>query len=451
MERVALTAADTAWLHMERSTNPMCVVGLMLFDEPLDFARLRRVIEERLVVHDRFRMRVVEPPLHLGAPHWETDPSFDVAAHLHRAALPEPGDDAALRALVSDLISQRLDFSRPLWQLHLVEGHGAGCALVFRVHHCVGDGIALVRLVLSLTDEAAAGKPIHLPGASQAKAHPEPAGEDPGLLRTALHEGFESLVHPSHALDLAKQGLIGAAKGATSLGKLLLLPPDPETVFKGQLGALKRVAWSGSLGVDEVKAAGQALGGTVNDVLISSMAGALRRYALGRGGPATQSIRAVVPVNLRPFSEEVSLGNQFGLVFLSLPIGVEDPVERLQELKRRMDSIKGSPEAVISFGILAAMGVATPVVEDRVLEIFSTKASAVMTNVPGPRDRLSFADREIQTIMFWVPQSGDIGLGVSIFSYAGQVRLGVSADARIVPDPETIVAGFNAELEALRS
>jgi diacylglycerol O-acyltransferase len=435
-----LSAADTAWLHMERSHNPMCVVAKLVLDGPVDLADLQQRIEERMLTYDRFRSRVVEAPLKLGTPHWQVDPVFDARAHFHRVALPAPGDQKALQEMVGDLVSTRLDLEQPLWQVHLIEGvqlddGRQGCAVVFRIHHCIADGIAQIRLLLSMVDEA-------LGEASEPRRY----GRKQSWLRKVAHEGLESARHPSHAALRAKQGLAGAA----SLGKLLLLPPDPPTRLKKQLTERKVVAWSPPLPLADVKAAGKQLGGTINDVLVATLTGALRRYLLTHGESAQETIRAVLPVNLRPLDGPVTLGNRFGLVFLGLPLHLDDPRERLEDLKARMDDIKGSPEALIAFGMLAAMGKATPYFEDKVLEIFSTKGTAVVTNVPGPRQPLHLLGRKVRDVMFWVPQSGDLGLGVSLLSYAGTVRIGVGADASVMPDPEVLVDAFVAELELLR-
>jgi hypothetical protein len=171
----------------------------------------------------------------------------------------------------------------------------------------------------------------------------------------------------------------------------------------------------------------------------------------GRGEPiGGLDFRAVVPVNLRPIEEELNLGNSFGLVFLSLPVGIEDPLERLAELKRRMDLIKGTPEAIVAFGILNTMGLASPKIEDIIVDIFEKKATTVMTNVPGPREVRYFAGKAIRGVMFWVPQSGRLGLGVSIISYAGEVLVGIASDAGLTPDPEMIVEALHAEFEQYR-
>ncbi|MFI5180551.1 MAG: wax ester/triacylglycerol synthase family O-acyltransferase [Thermoanaerobaculia bacterium] len=438
-----LSAVDTAWLHMEDPTNLMMVTGILGFDEVLDFGRLGALMKERLLRVPRLRQRVVEGRIPFAAPRWETDPTFDLRAHLHHVALRPPGDREALRDLVSDLMSMPLDFSKPLWQFHVVEGYGRGSALVCRFHHALGDGVALVRLVLSIMDGG---------GEPPAPGHEEPHGWERIVSRTVavtgslVREGVETLIHPEHLLDLAARG----ASAADALAKLLLMPPDPPSPFKGPLGVAKRAAWSDPLPLGEVKETGKALGATVNDVLLAAVTGALRRYLEAREAPvAGLECRAVVPVNLRSPEEEDALGNRFGLVFLSLPVGIADPLERLLELKERMDEIKKSPEAVVAFGLLGAVGAVPAEVERVVVDLFGRGGTGVMTNVRGPTERVVLAGVPAREVMFWVPQSGRLGLGVSILSYAGGVSLGVATDAGLVPDPETILEGFRAEFDVL--
>jgi diacylglycerol O-acyltransferase / wax synthase len=210
------------------------------------------------------------------------------------------------------------------------------------------------------------------------------------------------------------------------------------------------VAWSRAVPLEHVRAAKDAVGGTVTDVLLATIAGGLRRYLLKRGGRVDgRDFRAVVPVSLRPLSQMSDMGNCFGLVFLALPVGIADPRERLHELQRRMRLLKSSVEPVVVLTVLGLLGRVPKPVQDLVIRIFGTKGTAVLTSVPGPARELFLAGQPIRGIAFWVPQSGRLGLGISIMTYAGQVRLGVASDANVVPDPEGIVAGFEEELHFL--
>lgn len=455
-----MSNVDTAWLRMELPNNLMMITGVFIFDQPLDFERFKVTLEQRFLCFERFRQRVVGARLGLGSLRWELDPHFDIANHVHRIALPAPGDQQALQALVSDLMSTSLDYTKPLWQFHLVEGYQGGTVWIGRMHHCIADGIALMRVLLSMSDDTPDA--VWQPPAEDEDAprsgrspwriitRPATAAIDATRRMTGAVVGssIDLVTNPGLALEYARLG----SETTMALGRLLLLPPDPKTIYKGPLGVPKRAAWSDAIPLDMVKAIGAATGATVNDVLLSAVAGALRRYAQGREQEVTDlNVRGVIPVNLRRESPRIELGNRFGLVFLSLPLGIDDPLERLIELKRRMDELKNSQEAVVAFGILNAIGMAPSEIENIVVNIFGAKATAVMTNVPGPRHQIYFAGAPVRQMMFWVPQSGRLGLGVSIFSYNRQVWLGVATDQALVPDPETIVAYYRAEIDQLHA
>src|SRR5579872_4920884 len=441
-----MSSVDAAWLGMEDPTNLMMVTGVMALDGRVDVKRLRTVLDRRLAPFGRFHQKVVRPRSRGGLPHWQEDARFDIDNHVSHIALPAPGGDRALTELVSELMSTPLDFSKPLWHVHVVDGYETGSVVLARIHHCLADGIALVRVILSLTDQSAdAGPPRRR---AERPTSAAPLDWLPAAVSRGVSAGQELIANPDRVAGLARLG----AAAAYRLGRLILLPPDPPTAFKGELGRRKRAAWSQALPLDDFKAVGKAFGATVNDVLVAAATGALRRYLDGRGEPtAGLAIRASIPVNLRPIEDAHNMGNSFGLVFLTLPVGIEDPVRRLRAIKKEMDGLKRSPEALVAYGVLSLMGVAPVEIEQLGLRFFGSKATAVLTNVPGPRQPLYLAGRKLDKVMFWVPQSGRLGIGISIISYDGGVMLGVATDARLVPDPERIVEAFKVEFEAMRA
>ncbi len=411
-----MPGVDAAWLRMDAPTNLMVVTGLFFFAEPIAAARIRELFAERLLGYRRFRERVI-PGRFVGA-RYELVDDVDLQHHVVEERLPDAGDKAAMERHVSALLSRPLDASRPLWQFHVVQNCAGGTAVVGRLHHCIGDGIALMQVVLSMTEQA--------DGAAPPVPHAAPRVE--GLLTRVLL-GLDAVV---------------------SLARMTFRPPDPRTVLKGRLGLEKRVAWTPALPLGAVRRTKDALGATINDVLLTAVAGALRRYLVERGDAVEHlDLRAAVPVNLRPERHMGKLGNCFGLIFVALPVGIADPRKRLAVLKRRLDGLKRSTEPIVVLGILRMMGWMPRVAQRVIMRIFGSKISAVMTNVPGPRRRLRMAGGEVDGVLFWVPQSGDAGLGVSIFSYAGTVRVGVASDAGLVPDPGRIVAHIRSELDAL--
>ncbi|MEO6102153.1 MAG: WS/DGAT domain-containing protein, partial [Pseudoxanthomonas sp.] len=259
-------------------------------------------------------------------------------------------------------------------------------------------------------------------------------------------KGLDFYRDPSLASVVAKEG----GELARELALALSLSDDPETILRGKLGVSKRVAWAEPLDLEDVKAVGRAYACTVNDVLMASAAGALRSYMIERGEFVDGvTIRATVPVNLRPLKHARKLGNHFGLVFLELPVGEANPVRRLERVACCMRQLKGSRQAIVSYGLLAALGMAPAALQRIFLELFSHKATAVATNVPGPNMPLYLAGCTVRDMMFWVPQTGSIGLGISILSYNGRVHFGLIGDAKLVPDPDAIIQRFQPEFEKL--
>lgn len=412
-----LGGEDAAWLHMEEATNPMVVNGFLELAAPLPFHSAYALLE-RFARIPRFRDHVVDPSLRVGRASWAGTPDFDLEQHVEHVVL-ESTDDAELRAFVGRAVSGLLDMKRPLWHVYVIDrpgpgGHLAGTALLFRIHHSIADGFALLGVLLSLCDH----------GVARAET---PAPRQRRRSRRVTD-------------------------AAIALARLVVLPADPKTLLKGPLGLEKRVAWSEPLALTAVKEAAHMTSATVNDVLVATAAGALGRYLARRGETtAGLELRAMVPVNLRPGAATEALGNRFGLLVLGLPIGVEDPLQRVRAVHERMNRLKGTPEAVVTNGLLRGMGWAPRPVEDLAVWFFGLKTSLVLTNVPGPRAPLKLAGVPVSRIMFWVPQSGRMGLGISIFSYASQVTIGIIADATIVPDPETLVADLHAEYAALEA
>ncbi|HSS78639.1 MAG TPA: wax ester/triacylglycerol synthase family O-acyltransferase [Thermoanaerobaculia bacterium] len=453
---VRLSAVDYAWLRMDDPTNLMIINGVLVLGAPVARERIGRLLKQRLLPISRFRQRVV---LTGGDPHWETVPEVDLDAHLEEVTLPAPGGDKELADLISAQMSEPLDLSRPLWRFLLVQGYGGGSVIFGRLHHCIGDGLALLLVLLSLTDtdagrqhetETVEEEALDNPFLGLLLDSPRSVEAEWEMIERIMPDGLRLLEASAEAFK--SMGIVTTGVASTgALARLVLRPSDPKTVFKGPLGVPKKVAWSDKIPVEEVREIGKTLGGTLNDVLLSAMTGGLRRY-LDRKGERGEGInfRAAMPVNLRPLARMADLGNQFGLIFLSLPVGAKNALERLKELRRRSLALKRSAEPVVVYAILRMLGIVPLAVQKLVVAIFATKATAVMTNVPGPRETLYLAGKPIDEIFFWVPQSGRVGLGISIFSYAGHVRLGVGTDAGLIPDPEAVVAGFHEEYAELR-
>lgn len=452
--REPMSRVDTAWLRMCRPTNPMMITGVLMFDEPMTLDRLKQVIKKRFLAYPRFLQKAVDTPA--GAS-WVTDPDFDLDWHVRLSALPGRHDPKsekkALERFTSQMASTPLDKTKPLWQFHLIERYGTGSALVARIHHSYADGIALVQVLLSLTDTSRkpdAGKDLR--SAWLKKDGVEVVRRVGAIDRyvqiggKVLGKGMEMMQDPTLATMLAKEG----GEIGRELLHALSLSDDPPTLLRGKLGVSKRVAWAEPLDLEDVKAVGRACDCTVNDVLMAAAAGALRSYMLERGEQLEGvTLRATVPVNLRPLEHARKLGNHFGLVFLDLPVGEDNPIRRLERVAECMRDLKNSRQAIVAFGLLAALGMAPSALQSVALELFSRKATAVATNVPGPQQPLYMGGSRLRDMMFWVPQTGSIGIGVSILSYNGRVHFGLIADAKLIPDPDAVIRRFGPEFEKL--
>ena len=432
-----LSGADRAWLMMDRPTNRMTIVGLVTYSRTLGIAALRALVEKHFLAHERFRCYPEADAL--GA-RWVRDVGFDIANHVLTTKLPTGAGKQDLERLVGRLATAPFRPGRPLWSFHLVEHWQGGSALITRIHHCYADGIALMRVLLSMADGH---------GAAASPAHHEAHAPHLPLVGPILERGIHYALHPLEATTLAWDSL-AVANELTQLGTMA---DDPPTRLKGPLSGIRRAAWLDPISLEEVRTIGHVLGCTVNDVLVSTLAGALGRYLEAhRDKVAGLTIRAAVPVDLRAADgSDPLMGNRFGLVFVELPIGIRHPLERLYAVHGAMQRLKGSHQALATLGLMSFIGNLPSPVEEPATALFTAKASLVASNVPGPREPLTFAGAPASQMLFWVPQSGSIGVGVSMLSYNGRVQFGVIADRQLIPKPAKLTGLVASEFDRLVS
>jgi len=457
-----MSRVDTAWLRMDNDVNLMMIVGIWLLTPAVSLEALRERIAGKLLKYDRFRQKAVQDAM--GA-QWVLDEAFDIDRHVVRTALERrrgQSERAALQALCGTLATTALDHNHPLWQFHLVENYEGGAAVIVRIHHCIGDGIALTSVVMSITD-GGVEPPRRRKRAPQEDPHEgdwladavlkpltELTVKAIGMYGSGVVKSMDMLAHPREpllgSLDVARSGM----QVINDAAALALMSDDSPTQLKGKPQGVKVVAWNEPIPLDGVKAIGKALGCSVNDVLLACVAGAIGRYLRDRGeDPAGKEIRAMVPVNLRPLEHAWKLGNRFGLAPLVLPLGIENPIERVYAVRQRMSEMKGSYQPLLAFGILALTGLFIKPVQDFVLGLFAKKTTAVMTNVPGPVVALKLCGSTLRQTIFWVPASGHVGVGISILSYAGGVQFGLITDRKLCEHPQDIIDRFVPEFEKL--
>ena len=451
-----LTGLDSSFLHLERASAHMHVAGCMLFDgEAPTYEELMEQISGRLHLVPRYRQRLAFVPFNQGRPVWVDDPHFNIAFHVRHTALPSPGGETQLKRLAGRVFSQALDRSRPLWEIWLVEGLSDGrFALLSKTHHALVDGVSGVDIATVLFDTFPDPMPVAPPD-HEWVARPLPSGAQ--LLADAL---LERTTVPSEIVRGIRATLRGPRQVAARVGRALggvsamaraglqAAPPSPLNV---RIGPHRRFTWvRGDL--RQFKAIKNALGGTVNDVVLAVVAGALGRY-LRMHGEATDELvlRAMVPISVRADVERGALGNRVAAMWAPLPLGLTDPVERLMSISRNMDGIKESGQAVGAQVLTELTGFAPPTIMAQAARLQARQRlfNLVVTNVPGPQFPLYMLGRELDAMFPMVPLAENQALGIAIMSYDGQLNFGLNADYDAMPDLEALADELRASIEEL--
>jgi diacylglycerol O-acyltransferase / wax synthase len=452
-----LSSLDAGFLQLENDRQQMHVGSLLLFEgPPPSFASFTAHLAACLDEVPRYRQRVQRMPLDLARPAWADDPHFSLAYHLRHTAIPSPGDDVALRALVGRVMGQRLDVDRPLWEMWLVEGLADGrWAVITKTHHAMIDGLAgneLMEIVLDRSPEAPHRTPQTWtpdPEPSAARLAVEGVtglAELPVDLVRAVRDAVDALATPT---ELARAGLARVA-GLASAGRRAA---RPTSVLNGPLGPHRRWGWARAE-LDDARTVKEAAHCTVNDVVLAACAGGLREYLLQRGEDVTDVVvRSLVPVSIRTEEHRGRLGNQVTAMFADLPVGVADPWERLAACTRQMEGLKRSGQAVgVQFMVSAADFVPATLMTlgARAYVVTGQRVvNTVTTNVPGPQYPLYLLGRRMLEVFPYIPVAQDVRISIGIVSYDGHLAFGVTGDYDAVPDLDLLcgaIEGAFAEL-----
>jgi diacylglycerol O-acyltransferase len=449
-----LSPLDASFLFMEEPTTAMHVGGLMTFDDTPGFDADRFVaqIGERLAGVPRYRQKIREVPAHLGLPVWVDDPGFELDYHVRRSALPAPGSDAQLRELVGRLMSRQLDRARPLWEIYLVEGLcDDRFAIVTKVHHAMVDGLSSIDVGTVLLDVT--------PTPRESPADDWRPAREPSGLELAADAVQEQLLRPQLVFGTAQRALLDVRSVVRTGGAILAAArsasrPAPANPLNAPIGKQRRYGTSAGP-LDDYKAIRKEHGGTVNDVVLAVVTGALRQWMTTRGEPvrATTTVRAMVPVSVRARSGG-RLGNQISAYFVDLPVGEPDPVARLKAVTAAMSGHKSSGQAIGASALIGLVGLATPTLHSMSARLTSSMSSrvfnVVVTNVPGPQFPLYAMGARMRDMYPVVPLAKGQAVSIGITSYDGGIFYGLNADRDAMGDVDVLADAIGASLAELR-
>jgi diacylglycerol O-acyltransferase / wax synthase len=448
-----MSAQDASFLHIESDESPMHVGGVSVFEGPPPrFDDVRAMVEAKLAAVPRYRQVVRFVPLALARPVWVDDPHFNLSYHLRRTALPTPGGDEELRALVGRVMSQNLDRAKPLWEMWIVEGLGDGrWALLSKVHHAMVDGVASTDLMTVLLDREPE------PGAPRSDGWtPQPGPSSARLVGDAL---VAQATNPFAAAERVL-GALGAPRQLAGMvqdvGRGLMVSAriarPLASSLNGPLGPHRRWAWArGTL--SEVQLIRRSMGGTVNDVVLAAITQGFRELLQERGESVDRALRTLVPVSVRRPGERGTYNNRVSAMFAELPVGIADPVHRLDSIRLQMADLKESKQAVAGQALTSMSGFAPPML----LALGARLASRLpqrslntgTTNVPGPQFPLYLAGRRMLESFPYIPLFASVRVAVAIFSYDGKLSFGISGEYDTTPDIDVLAAGIEHGLAEL--
>ena len=413
--RSRMTRRDFAWYRMDSQKNLMVINSILLFEGPVNMERLFATVAHRLPNYPRFTQKIVSK---VGLPFWVEDEAFDIHKHVELESTDHETTREELQNRVTAMAHVPLDATRPMWHMSVIDRVNGGHAIVFRVHHCITDGLGLVHVLNHLTDD----------------------NDNHG--KTPSHVGHPLVAKPVHPMVCSYLGkCVSWLKIGFHITRLSVLFKDAPTQLKAPMSGNKKLVWLPPLAMDRVRALSKRMGVTLNDVWVAAVSGAMRQYLAERGEEVDKKpLRAAVTFNLREKANAYQLGNQFGLVAVDLPTNHEDPNLRLSESSRRMNAIKNSHQPRATLAFLSIAGCLPAFLQRFALNLFTSKGSVVLTNIEGPNRPRFLAGSRLTDLICWVPQTAKIGVGLAFISYAAQIQLALFIDTELVDDPDRLMA-----------
>lgn len=460
MDVERMSPLDASFLHIEDDVSHMHIASIGIFEGPEPpFNAIVAMIDSKLPLVPRYHQVVRKVPLELGRPVWVDDPHFKIEYHLRHTALPTPGGEAELQKMVERVMSQALDRARPLWEIWVVGGLENGqWAMIFKVHHAMVDGVSGTDLLAAIMDIS----PEHSDSEPQPwRPRPSPSGgqlvtETMMRLMRSPYEQVRALRATARVPRQAMRQVGEVVKGLSAMSGLVR--STPVSSLNGPLGPHRRYAWASS-SVADVKAVRKAHGGTFNDVVLAAITHGFRELLLSRGEEVDRVVRTLVPVSVRPRDAsgkavgDGTLHNKVSAMFAELPVGIADPVERLHAITLQMEGLKDSKQAVAAEALTSMSGFAPPMLLALGMRLATRlpqrNVNTVTTNVPGPQIPLYMQGRRMLEAYPYVPLAGQVRLGVAIFSYNGQVNLGITGDYDTTADIDVLSRGFEEGMKAL--
>jgi len=451
----AMSVQDAAFLHIEDGNNPMHIGSVAVLEGPAPaYGEIVRLIAAKLPLVPRYRQKVRFAPLGVGRPVWADDSHFQILYHIRHTAVPPPGGRDELRNLAGRVFAQLLDRSKPLWELWMVEGlAGTRWALISKVHHCMVDGISATDLLTVIFDSVA--KP-----AARTAAEEWVPEVEPGTVRLAADGVARAIIEPAASLRRIPEAVRAVARPRTGLAQAAVLARSlaewrrpPATSLNGPIGPHRRWSWA-EASMDDVKVIRQALGGTVNDVVLAAITSGFRTLLLDRGEEVSNRVvRTLVPVSVRADHERGTLNNRVSGMFPGLPVSIADPVERLDAIAAQLASLKDANQAVAGDALVQLAGFAPPMLLALGARLAARTPQhllqTVATNIPGPQSPLYVDGRRMVYSYPYVPILGTVRIGVAIFSYCGRLFFGITGDYDSVADIDVFRDGIEDGIREL--